>query len=527
MAVNRYRISLLELETCPLQCTPQALLLLLRAWRKKHSFAHVCSECHAPLHFKNYKSFTCCCQQFYYNDQLAIYPVTPLAIPTPGYVFTLPQLERMIKQANLSTNQEFLVLPDPIYWQVSATLIYEKVAKFVLGVPMTWRTKQVQPSSKAPLFYKQVQEAPLNYGSLESRSCGKATLIRQVAFGKRCRYSMRGMIVPDASLRPNEIRVPDYIVDKFGLRGKWVILNRMPSLQPENFVGLQVPLQGPAWPYDCFGIPLEILESINGDFDGDEANIYLVPSILSQAECATLLNPEWEMKSFVMGLKLAPSQDMLVAYYLFYDEIDFLPIKFRDLKKTMHSICEVYGSSRAFQAFNDMRLFYLDRLQNRICFALTFKEMQKLTTILKEGGNIKSYECCLTIQIFAKAKGNFENLIQMFGSVGMQSGVNVKNSFLSGLNGVEAAAHGRTSIYALYLVSYIWLPGYGYQKLMSNGHAMTVNYAGNIVDGTKRIIFLDALDAYHYEDVLSVSTFSFFVEEILVKRNLEFSTINV
>lgn len=527
MAIDRYRISLLELEKCPVQCTPSELLLLLKAWRKSHAFGHVCSECRTPLGFKTYQSFTCCCQQFYYNDRLTTYPVTPLAIPTPGYVFVLPQLERMIKQANLSTNQEFLVIPDPIYWQVSATLIYEKVAKFVLGVPMTCRTKQVQPSSKAPLFYKQVQEAPLNYGSLESRSCGKATLIRQVAFGKRCRYSMRGMIVPDASLRPNEIRVPDYIVDKFALRGKWVILNRMPSLQPENFVGLQVPVEGPPWPYDCFGIPLEILESINGDFDGDEANIYLVPSLLSQAECATILNPEWEMKSFVMGLKLAPSQDMLVAYYLFYDEIDFLPIKFRDLKKTMHSICEVFGSRRAFQAFNDMRLFYLDRFQNRICFALTLKEMQTLASMLEEGKDIKSYRCCLTIQILAKAKGNFVNLTQMFGSVGMQSGVYVKNSFFSGLDGVEAAAHGRTSIYALYLVSYIWLPGYSYQKLIANAHAMVVNNVGNIMDGKKRIVFLDALDGYHYEDVMSKSTFMFFVKVILINRNLEFSKVTI
>lgn len=524
MAVDRYRISLLELEKCPLQCMPSELLFILKAWRKSHVFGHACSECQTPLNFQRYKSFTCCCQQFYYNDQLTIYPVTPLAIPTPGYVFALPQLARMIKQANLSTHQEFLMLPDPIYWQVTTTLIYEKVAKFVMGVPMTSRTQQVQPASKAPLFYKQVQEAPLNYGSLESRSCGKATLIRQVAFGKRCRYSMRGMIVPDASLRPNEIRVPDYIVDKFGLRGKWVILNRMPSLQPENFVGLQVPVEGPAWPYDCFGIPLEILESINGDFDGDEANIYLVPSLLSQAECATLLNPECEMTSFVMGLKLAPSQDMLVAYYLFYDEIDFLPIQFRDLKKTMHTISEVYGSRRAFQAFNDMRLFYLDRLQNRICFALTLKEMQTLSTLLKEGKDIRSYQCCLTIQILAKAKGNFENLTQMFGSVGMQSGLHVKNSFYSGLNGVEAAAHGRASIYALYLVSYIWLPGYSYQKAMSNAHAMMINNVGSIVD-EKRIILLDALDGYHYEDILSVSTFEFFVQEILVKKNLEFSSV--
>ncbi|GIX69221.1 hypothetical protein CEXT_21631 [Caerostris extrusa] len=43
------------------------------------------------------------------------------------------------------------------------------------GLPVTSRTEIVQPSSKSDLFYKQIQEAPLNYGSLNRRSCGKAT----------------------------------------------------------------------------------------------------------------------------------------------------------------------------------------------------------------------------------------------------------------------------------------------------------------------------------------------------------------
>lgn len=524
MAVDRYRLSLLALDDCPVRFSPQELLLVLKAWRKSHAFAHVCSECRQPVPF-THLSYGTCCQRFYFNDQLPTHPIVPIAVATPGYAFLLPQLERMITNARIQTKQDFLVLPDPIYWQVTTTLTYEKVLKFVLGQPMTCRTKHVQPPSRTPLFYKQIQEAPLNYGSLESRSCGKATMIRQVAFGKRCRYSMRGMIVPDASLRPNEIRIPDAIVDKFGLRGKWVVLNRMPSLQPENFVGLQVPRDGPPWPHDCFGIPLEILESINGDFDGDEANVYLVPSLLSQAECATILNPEWEMKSFVMGLKLAPSQDMLVAYHLFYDQIQFLPIKFPDLKKTLHSICEVHGSRAAFDAFNRLRLFYLEALQDRCCFALTFEEMRTLERMLRDGEDIRTYRCCLTTQIFANAKGNFESLEQMFGSVGMQSGVFVKNSFLSGLTGAESAAHGRTAITALYLVSHIWLPGYGYQKTMSNGHSMVVTYAGSIMDGAKRIIFKDALDAYHHEDIISSSTVQFLYDEIFFKKNLAYSSV--
>ena len=507
MAVTRYRFSLLELRDCCVTLRAREVLGLLRAWRRNNSFGHVCTECDKPL--PEFEAYVVCCQQFYFNDRLNVYPVCPIGISTPGYTFVLSQLQRMIAQRKLKTLQDFLVIPDPIYWQLSSTLIYEKVLKFVLGIPMTCRTQNIQPASKAPIFYRQVQEAPLNYGSLEARSCGKATLIRQAAFGKRCRYSMRGMIVPDASLRPNEIRIPDSIVEKFGLRGQWIILNRMPSLQPENFVGLRVPLDGPSWPYDCFGIPLEILESINGDFDGDEANIYLVPSLLCQAECAVILNPERQMRSFVTGLKLTPCQDMLVAYYLFYNETEsILPIRFEgELKKSLQSICEMYGSERAFYALNEMRLFYLDRLQNRTCFSLTLYEMRKIGEMLRKGEDVRTFVCTLTTQIFALAKGNFESLKQMYGSVGLQSGVDVNSSFMDGLKEEEAAAHGRTSLYALFLVSYIWQPGYGYQKLMSNCHGLVVSYAGSILDGAKRIIFKDGLKALFFEDVMTVATF--------------------
>ncbi|GFR03163.1 RPOLA_N domain-containing protein [Trichonephila clavata] len=136
-------------------------------------------------------------------------------------------------------NQNFFVLPDPIFWQVVSTLVYEKIMKFVQGLPMTSRTQTVQSPSKVGLFYKQILETPLNYGSLQRRSCRKPTLIRQVAFGKRCILSMRGMIVPDASLRPNKIQLPAHVVKKFNIHNQWIILNRMPSLQPGNFIALR------------------------------------------------------------------------------------------------------------------------------------------------------------------------------------------------------------------------------------------------------------------------------------------------
>jgi hypothetical protein len=427
----------------------------------------------------------------------------------------------MLKQSGLSSNQDFLIFPDPIYWQVAATLTYEKTLKFIQGQPVTTRTHRVQPPSNASSFYKDLQEAPLNYGSLNSRSCGKATLIRQVAFGKRCVLSMRGMIVPDASLRPNEIRLPDFIVRRFKLRGQWIILNRMPTLQPGNIVALRVPDDG--WRHTCFGIPLEIVESINGDFDGDEINVYMVPNMQAQAECATLLNAEWEMKCFVSGLKLAPSQDMLVAYHRFYDDVDFLPYKNRDLNKTLRVIYDIFDSKRAFDAIDAMRQFYLDALQKRTFFALTLKEMVDMA---REKTDLEGFKqkfqpeagSCLVTQVLSGAKGSFEHLYQIFVEIGQQEDVYVKNSFWTGLNPVEAVAHTKASHRALSETGKIWQPGYGYTKIAYNIHDLKVDYLGRLVDGQKRVVEQDVLDAVHHTDIMSEDAFQYLLQSVLLRR---------
>lgn len=525
MSVKSYKISLLELHDCDIVLGRHKVLKLLRAWRKNHTFEHICSKCGKRIEFK-LVNFDLCCDRFYYNDQLSCYNVKSIGVPTPKYLFLLPQLRRMIEKARIETNQCFLVLADPIYWQISTTLIYEKVLKFVLGLPMTCRTKEPQPIEKTPMFYKQIQEAPLNYGSLDSRSCGKATFIRQVAFGKRCCYSMRGMIVPDATLKPNEIRLPDFIVKRFGLKGKWVILNRMPSLQPENFVGLQVPREGPPWPYDCFGVPLEILPSINGDFDGDEVNIYLFSSVLAQAECATLLNPEWEMGSFVMGMKLSPCQDMLVAYFLFYDEIDFLPYKEPNLKDTLTVIYEIHGSRVAFKAFDDLRRFYLRKFEKEYCFAITLEEIEWLVNTIRSGGDIKTSRGCLLVQLLAEAKGDLPHLHQMFGQIGTQWDVFVKNSFWSGITPAEAVAHAKQSHEALIQLAQIWKPGYDHYKVVYNVQGLVVNYLAQVIDGANRIVERDVLDAFHYTDLVKIPTFKFILDKVLVKRDFSIAEVD-
>ncbi|GFR34139.1 RPOLA_N domain-containing protein [Trichonephila clavata] len=313
--------------------------------------------------------------------------------------------------------------------------------KFVQGLPMTSRTQTVQSPSKVGLFYKQIVEAPLNYGSLQRRSCGKSTLIRQVAFGKRCILSMRGMIVPDASLRPNQIQLPAHVVKKFNIQNQWIILNRMPSLQPGNFIALKV--SSPGWEYDCFGIPLEVVQAMNADFDGDECNLYLVPNALSQAECATILNPESQLGCFVMqGPKLTPTQDMLVGYFAKFNDIHFLPYKHSDLSKTFQVLYDCYGSQQTFEYIDQMRQFYLNVFQRQMCFALTLQEIQTLyewgrESLEKFQQKAETSQGCLVTQVLSGAKGTFEHLYQMFGSIGYQNDVFVKHSFWEGLSANE------------------------------------------------------------------------------------------
>ncbi|GBM82395.1 hypothetical protein AVEN_84823-1 [Araneus ventricosus] len=143
------------------------------------------------------------------------------------------------------------------------------------------------------------------------------------------------------------------VVPQFGLKDKYVVVIRMPSLGPGNTIALKV-VDHPIWTYPCFGFPLERTQSLNADFEGDEANLYLTVNHQSQAECMALLSAEVDMSDTILGLKLAPSQDMLVAYYMYFDTIDFLPYKHPDLKQTFQVFFNLFGSSKTFQFFEQM-----------------------------------------------------------------------------------------------------------------------------------------------------------------------------
>ncbi|GFW25985.1 RPOLA_N domain-containing protein [Trichonephila clavipes] len=225
-----------------------------------------------------------------------------------------------------------------------------------------------------------------------------------------------------------------------------------------------------------------MVQAMNTDFDGDECNLYLVPNVLSQAECATILNREFQLGCFVMqGLKLTPTRDMLVMYFSKFKDIPFLPYKQRDLSKTFQVLYDCYGSQQTFKYIDQMRQFYLDVLQRQMCFALTLQEMQALYEWGRESLEVFQQKTemssgCLVTQVLSGAKGSFENLYQKFGSIGCQNEVFVKHSFWEGLRANEAAVHAKMATEALSNASKIWEPGYSYYKMVYNLQGLYGDY---------------------------------------------------
>ncbi|GFT61756.1 RPOLA_N domain-containing protein [Trichonephila clavipes] len=440
----------------------------------------------------------------------------------------LETLQKQIEKYKIETYQEFIVFPDPQYWQITSTLIYDRVLNFVKGLPINKRAGILDKPKPPSYYYKQMQNTFLNHGSLAQRSEGKNTYFRRIALAKRAELTLRAMIIPAPFLKPNEIIIPASIEKDLHLKGKWIILNRMPSLTPENFVGLKVVSN---WPHYCFGIPLEIAQQMNADFDGDECNAYVVLNPQSQAECETILNSEYNISSFTMELKLTPCHDMLVTYYLKYNDITFLPFKNPSLHKTFRVIYDLYGSKKCFEIIDKMREYYLHYTQNEILFALSLQDILYLEKLAKN----KTFEeflklvknCsdnCLTIQIKSGAKGTFYHLYQLVGSVGFQYtqysdsffNPDIKSSFLKGLSPTELVIHAQAGFDASINTSAVWVPGYNFFKLCNNLQDLTVNYLGQLVD-KQTIIANDVVTEMHCEDLISTLSFKELINKYLTQ----------
>ena len=537
MSVSGYRVRLLNYSDCRIRFDdPVEFALVLKTWRHSHSTSAVCTDCKRILEFEifkddkhqvdNERNFQICCNRFYFKPTTCYLPES-IAVKTPGYSFVLPCLQRAVDKRKIDTDQEFLIVPDPVYWQVPFTLVLDKIVKFVTGSPMTKKTDYVLPASKTPQLFKQMLEAPLNHGSLGRRSGGKNTFFRQFAFGKRCRLSARAMIVPDTQLRPNEISVPAWMAERFDLEGQWLILNRMPSLQPENFVALRVTK---LWEHQCFGIPLEILEQINGDFDGDECNLYFLRNPIAQAECEWLLNSERNIQGSTLDLKLHPSREMQIVYHLLYDssKLDFLgSYKRPSLHETFRIVADMEGSKAAFQCIDEMRRLSLDVLQNERVFGASIREMRDLVKLADDCRDFESFaekfersakRGPLWHTVFSRAKGNPFIVYLMVGSIGPSG----QSSLWKGLAAEEAIPHARASADGFQKANNVSGPGYDYAKSVNCQQGVHCDYRGRLVDGNSNLVIeRDALKAVSAEKLMSRESFRELVRKCMKRKTEE------
>ena len=523
MSVCSYSVSPLKYTDCRIRYeNPLEFAKVLKAWRHSHTSSSFCTKCGRKFLFRIYddygdeyqfdndRNFEICCNRFYFRPTSCYLPES-IGLKTPGYAFSLPSFIRAGERRGDSSCDDFLVVPDPGYWQVPFTLVLDKIVKFATGSPMTKKTNYVLPASKTPLLFKQFQEAPLNHGSLLKRSGGKNTFFRQFAFGKRCQLSARAMIVPDSELRPNEISVPEWMATRFDLKGQWLILNRMPSLQPENFVALKVTK---LWEHECFGIPLEILEQINGDFDGDECNLYFLRNPVAQAECEMLLNSERNLSGSTFDLKLHPSREMQIVYHFLYEspKLSFLePYKQPSLFETFRTIYDLKGSETAFRSIDDMRRLYIDELQNERVFGFSVNEVVDLSRLAATCPDAESFALKfeqvekrgpLWTMVFSGAKGSSFHVYLMTGSIGGQS------SLWKGLTAEEAVPHARASAEGFQKANDVSGPGYDYAKSVNCQQGVHCDYKGRLVDGVfDLVIERDALNAIPAEKLMSNASF--------------------
>jgi RNA polymerase Rpb1, domain 2 len=157
----------------------------------------------------------------------------------------------------------------------------------------------------------------LYYGSLTKRKQGKFSNERKYVMSKRVTNTCRAVITPLPFLKPNEIAIPRdvYYRQFYPHRIEWCLLNRMPSLQPENVTAHRIAY---VTNNDCFGISLEIVKNMNLDFDGDQLNLIACKNLESLVEIFLLLNSEKNMQSFSSssGIKLAAPCDAMHAFKL-------------------------------------------------------------------------------------------------------------------------------------------------------------------------------------------------------------------
>jgi len=131
--------------------------------------------------------------------------------------------------------------------------------------------------AKRGTFSKASGPGKADPSSMLLRLSGKRGLLRRSLLGQSVIRSGRSVIVPDFTLRPDQVGLPSTLMDGLNVSstmldefGDVVIVNRQPSLHPYNLVALR------ATPRDDDAIRLHplVLTCLAGDFDGDTIAVH-------------------------------------------------------------------------------------------------------------------------------------------------------------------------------------------------------------------------------------------------------------
>lgn len=144
--------------------------------------------------------------------------------------------------------------------------------------------------------------------SILGRLTGKQGLLRRSLLGQSVIRSARGVLVPDLTLAPDEVGLPQAVVEALGVEpdgtfGDVVILNRQPSLHPYNLVALRGrPREGAA-----VRVHPMLLGQISGDFDGDTVAVHRPIRASARANAWRTLSLSENLRSSAAGAPLAKS----------------------------------------------------------------------------------------------------------------------------------------------------------------------------------------------------------------------------
>ncbi len=125
---------------------------------------------------------------------------------------------------------------------------------------------------------------------------GVDVFLRREVLGRRLTRSARAVIVPDPSLRIDQIRIPAKVTEAIfedlpedSPSRQIVLVNRNPTLQRRGLLALR-----PVVDYSgstVFGLPLGVLKTLAADFDGDQASVVALCSGDALREAEDLLLP--------------------------------------------------------------------------------------------------------------------------------------------------------------------------------------------------------------------------------------------